>query len=257
MRPHSLPLLVTLLFSSGAVLAQTSPPAEKGSEKQTTEIRSAGVRLQVTPKGASVEKQGERTWEFCGADELKHIVEGGCTGSRALRIFSVVGQYMSLNSTADFYCGGAHPVGISSSTTIDLHTGKAVSLIDLFPEREVVNALVTDPYVLKNLAPETLNDLQRGSFREALSTLGAHFEGLAATESDFILQGTEKGRTLVRVIFTGTSHANRGDKLVLGLSLKTPPELAKAAAAARSGEAGFFPPRKLGAVCVSPLGDGG
>lgn len=255
----ALSLLVALLLSPSAVLAQTAAPDAGAKAKQPIEVATEGVRLLVTPTHITAEKEGKRTWEFCGADELEFMREGNCKGTRSLEVISVVGRYLSFNSVGDFDCGGAHPVGSMSSRTIDLHTGKDVTLTELFPERELVKTLVRDPYVRKTLDPQALEALRGKSLKEALDALGPLLSdplgGVAAYESDFLLQGTEKGRTLVRVIFTATSHATRGERLVLGLSLKTPPELEKAVAAAGAGKEGFFPPRKFEAACMSPLGD--
>jgi hypothetical protein len=128
--PHFRTLLCIVLFTLFA-------PPLAAAEKAIT-IRSAGWTIKArTHTGTARHRDGRRRmlWSTqAPSPECEFYIDG--------RLLSVVGSMVSFEIRE----GPSH---VRSFTTIDLDTGREVSLYDLFDRRVVDAAMAADPYLLK------------------------------------------------------------------------------------------------------------
>ncbi|MBI5609187.1 MAG: hypothetical protein HY902_09950 [Deltaproteobacteria bacterium] len=77
--------------------------------------------------------------------------ERGCSEEHSGRLLSAVGALVSFEQSGGGYCeGAAHPWASANFVTLDLRTGKPVSLYDLFSKAEVDAAIAADPFLKKS-----------------------------------------------------------------------------------------------------------
>jgi hypothetical protein len=167
--------------------------------------------------------------------------QNDCSADASYQLLSVVGPIVSYERDAGGYCkGAAHPWADRGFLTLDTRTGKPVRLTDLFPEKQVLAALLGDRLVQKGLT---------GKSRP--QTLKAFFETLEDYSEENCIYGFQedmlqsfafhhlKGdQVAVRIALKPTCEVARGMLTQLGVYLPIPTTLASAlreAAAKRHG----------------------
>ena len=129
----------------------------------------------------------------------------GCEEQLSGKLLSAVGTLVSFEKVGAGYCeGAAHPWAASSFVTIDLRTGKAVSLYDLFAKSEVDAAIAADSFLKKSK-----NDPEA----DCLFTLADFDKSFAFVD----LKGDRVG---VRIGLTHGCEAARGKLTQIGVLLK-------------------------------------
>lgn len=127
-----------LLSLPSAVLAK--PAAAKRT------ITSAGWTISTSAQSGSARNAEGKRVELWTPPKA----ESGCTEERSGKLLSAVGALVSFQKDGNGYCeGAAHPWAASSFATVDLRTGKAVSLYDLFAKAEVDAAIAADTFLKK------------------------------------------------------------------------------------------------------------
>lgn len=132
----TLPLLLSL---PSALLAK--PAAAKRT------ITSAGWTIATSAKSGSARNAAGKRVELWTPPKP----EAGCTEERSGKLLSAVGALVSFQKDGNGYCeGAAHPWAASSFATVDLRTGKEVSLYDLFGKAEVDATIAADAFLKKS-----------------------------------------------------------------------------------------------------------
>ncbi len=188
------------LLAVAAVFAVPSAAHAKGGAAKRS-VTSAGWTIDASAKSATAsDATGKKVvlWSPPKPDK-------GCTEESSGKLLSVVGALVSFQRDGNGYCeGAAHPWASSSFAVIDLRTGKAVSLYDLFPKAEVDAALAADPFLKKSKDdPEAECKFNLADFDKSFAFVD--------------LKGDHVG---VRIGLTHGCEAARGNLTQIGVSLK-------------------------------------
>lgn len=177
--------------------------------------------------------------------------EENCEFGANHRLFSVVGSIVTFEYSESVVCSfGAHPDLQFHLTSFDLakngdvtfsageldpsNSGKEVILTDIFPEKEILQALLENKMIKKELQerkasmPDTLAELQ--------STLGEPFDNLFETEncgygfpkdflSRFVFYDVEEKNVVLRIALPSSVGACQSYQLMLTIRLNTPEKL--------------------------------
>jgi hypothetical protein len=202
-------------------------------------------------------------------DEFKAVMtdpqapsETHCTYERTFTLLSVVGSLVSVRDNYYASCAlEAHPAGETRLLAFDLarpgavaykeemntdlaNPGKVVKLTDFFPEADIVQALLADPFVRKNmLNPETKSPPK--DLKEFLDSLAINTsEKVCLSIADdwltrFAFHHVENGKVAVRLGFSGLGPC-RENLTELGLLLPIPPTLKTSLALAADAKEGFL-----------------
>lgn len=228
-------VFVSLLSATPAadagVIAPSSTPERRTFMSGGVEVRWTTERLVATWDGGTPfvdELTVDRTCVSNGFDS---------------RAFSLVGPMLSWLRINSVDCGGAHPSCSATVRTVDLRSGKDVTLQSLFGSAEVMRALRRDPFVLSVTNPD--GGVPPKTF-EALRDALLLNRNVILSPSAFAVHHLEPGGVAVRVILVEGAHAVCGDVVELGLVLPTPATLAGALQRAASGEEGFLAAKRPG-----------
>jgi hypothetical protein len=260
---------------------QNSPP--QASQQITGQTiwkgRSGGIEIEWTTEDlfAKSDQQVERIFNSLakrGYDQFLADIStvdktkgrsNNCEYRRDFELLSVVGTLISFADNEYVDCGGAHPTTEVRFTTIDLarpdevfygegenamdidfrKPGKAVKLIDYFPESDVLNALLADRVIKRALANARISSPPR-----TLASLSEIF-----AKNDYVLNETEVSlrpdfltrfafhhiegdMVAVRLNLPSIAFAYRSQQI--GLLLPIPSELRQPLALTAIGQEGFF-----------------
>ncbi|WP_224248226.1 hypothetical protein [Hyalangium gracile] len=153
----------------------------------------------------------------------------GWEASQSMQVLSVVGPWVSYELTAGGFTGGAHPYASASYVTEDVTKDKgAFSLLDVFPEKEVLKALKADGFVRKHIRDEqefenarTVEELI-GSLDAGEDCVGFEYGGLEAVKRSVAFHHVEGNKVAVRIAFGHAAEVCRGSKFVVGVLLPIP-----------------------------------
>lgn len=137
---------VALTSAAPAFAAGKSAKSPAGKTGAQRTVVSAGWTIAASARsGTARSASGQRVELWSPAKPEK-----GCTEERSGKLLSVVGAMVSFQRDGNGYCeGAAHPWAASSFATVDLRSGKPVSLYALFPKAEVDAAIAADPFLVK------------------------------------------------------------------------------------------------------------
>lgn len=144
LKPFAVAALTLLASLNAAAAAKPAKPAKLAAAKYS--VTSAGWTITSSAKsGTAKNAAGKQVVLWSPAK-----AEKGCTDERSGKLLSAVGALVSFQKDGNGYCeGAAHPWASSSFATVDLRTGKPVSLYDLFAKAEVDAAIAADAYLKK------------------------------------------------------------------------------------------------------------
>lgn len=170
----------------------------------------------------------------------------GWEAFEAYSVLSVVGPWISYEESNSGYTGGAHPYAHTSYTLQDVTKDKGTfSLFDVFPEKEVLQALKADTFVRKHIgdqeafdAAKTVNDMLQ-SLEPGDDCVGFHY-GLDSVKRSVVFHHVEGNKVAVRISFPYDNEACRGNKFVVGLLLNIPASLKPALDRAAKRTEGFL-----------------
>ncbi len=139
-------------------------------------------------------------------------------------IASFVGPYVTvLESNYSFTKGAAHDSRERIFKVLDVNTGKAVLLTDLFNEADILKALLQDSYIKgalnPGITPKTLSELVSNLNNTDLARFGDYMFG------SFAFHHVEPGKVAVRMGLTYNYEAARGAFTQLGFFLPVPEKL--------------------------------
>jgi hypothetical protein len=180
-----------------------------------------------------------------------------CEEDHAVRILSLVGSILSLEDDFDYNCdGAAHPGRYNRFVAIDLARterdgvravdggmvlGREISLEEIFPEQELLEALLADAVVRKQLegsqqTPATLAELVEQVQGSRLCAYAFEPDMLRR----FSFHHVEGDKVAVRIALSHGCEAERGRITQIGLLLRIPEALRSELAAASAGTHGIL-----------------
>lgn len=202
--------------------------------------------LAATPVGATLPSYSllrVQRDQIMQPPEEGDIAAGGEVSVTA-RMRSLVGNLLAFEQTSAGYVeGAAHPWADTTLQTVDVKSGKPVSLRDLYDAATIYQALMKDPAVRKALGSERPKDLE--ALLECLADRGSD-DGMYTFSRDmldhFALHHVEGKQVAVRVALPYGTEAARGTLTELGLLLPVPKGLEAAVAAAAARKEGILTP---------------
>ncbi|MEB3195942.1 MAG: hypothetical protein VKP62_01955 [Candidatus Sericytochromatia bacterium] len=162
----------------------------------------------------------------------KNAGEGdmACQGPRyqTIKVTAQVGRYLGTEVTdSGSIPGAAHPWATKTLETLDMATGKRVSLDTLFPAHAIFDAMMKDPVVKQALAgakPRNLEEL-RVALAGKKTPDGAHFFPEEGLFEHFSFHHVKGNQVAVRLALPNAVEAARGTYAQLGLYMDIPKEL--------------------------------
>jgi hypothetical protein len=168
-----------------------------------------------------------------------------CVQEQSLGLLSWVGPYLSFRQEDNWNCKGtAHPGAFSQFQTLDTRTKKPVALTALFPDNQILKALLADSVVRKALASQASKKTFASS-QELLNTLVENnSECEYAFDEDmlehFAFHHIQGQQVAVRIGLSHGCEAARGFLTQLGILLPIPPGLKQALNEAQKQRAGIL-----------------
>jgi hypothetical protein len=177
------------------------------------------------------------------ADMHKMLREHGtpwCSLTQRWTVLSVVGPIASYRQDMDEFCmPAAHPWGGATYHTLDARRpGKAVSLLDYFPDQVVLKALLADAVVRKTGV--TARSAKELAAKLAYNSPGCEYGFDPNILQQFAFHHVEGGNVAVRIGLSHGCEAARGSLTQLGILLPIPPALKGPLAAAAKRQGGFL-----------------
>ncbi|HZI14210.1 MAG TPA: hypothetical protein VE153_27830 [Myxococcus sp.] len=167
--------------------------------------------------------------------------------SKSFKVLSVVGPWVSYEQSQGGYTGGAHPYGSTSYVTQDVTKEKdAFSLLEVFPEKDVLAALKADSFVRKHIADEaafksaTTVDALMQSLEAGEDCVGFVDSGLDSVMRSVAFHHVEGDKVAVRIAFGYESEVCRGQHFVVGVLVPIPASLRPAFDRAAKRQEGFL-----------------
>ena len=251
--------------ATSAVRSDASAPAPKQEAGTIWSGTSGGYRVVWTDSNLVVTRDGRSV--IAMREILARAVPTGTAGDTAgatvceeeyrYRVLSFVGGILALGEHHYWYCpDAAHPGVYQGFHAIDLSRtereaargnttseglGLGAKLTDLFPEQEVIDALMADKLVRRRLGagarrPATADEL--------VGMLEGSSECEYAFEADMLnrwaIHHVDGDRVAVRIGLSHGCEAARGMITQIGILLKIPERLRASIAAAASGREGFL-----------------
>ncbi|WP_224367804.1 DUF4163 domain-containing protein [Hyalangium versicolor] len=161
-------------------------------------------------------------------------------------VLSVVGPWVSYEESNSGYTGGAHPYAGILYVTMDVTKDQgAFSLLDVFPEKDVLKALKADGFIRKHIQDEeafkkaSTVEMMLQSLEPGEDCVGFS-HGLGAVKRSVAFHHIEGNKVAVRIAFSYDTEVCRGNKFVVGVLLPIPASLRPALDRAARREEGFL-----------------
>ncbi|WP_233582588.1 DUF4163 domain-containing protein [Corallococcus sp. CA053C] len=239
------------------LLAAPTPapaPAAAPAQAKTWKVTGSDVTFEMSPKDLRALRGGKEVFglrsrekDFLSNFESEPDTDtSNWEGFESYRVLSVVGPWVSYESSNSGYTGGAHPYAHEGYVTRDVSkdTG-GFSLLAAFGEKEVLKALKADGFVRKHIQDQAaftkartvqamLESLEPGEDCVGFSS------GLDAVKSSVAFHHLEANKVAVRIAFSYDNEACRGNKFVVGVLLPLPVALRPAFERAAKREEGFL-----------------
>jgi hypothetical protein len=199
---------------------------------------SGGARIEWTTHGIAT-----RNPDGTAVDLFERSKgEAGCEGDQVDRVLSVVGSIVSYEESVGTTCeGAAHPSAVTFYAAVDAaHPGKKVRLTDLFPDADVLRALMGDAVVKRHLPktpPKTVDALVQTLADSEPECEYAFGKDLLTR---FAFHHVESNRVAVRFGLSHGCEVARGNLTQLGILLPIPPSWKDALDRASSRTEGFL-----------------
>lgn len=173
------------------------------------------------------------------------------TATAEVKLLAAAGDYLSVRETWNTF-HGLYDQTFTTFTTVDLRTGEAAKLTDLFPADDLRRALLADPAVQRAMR-ETGVKKPAATLDGLLEQLaGATIYGskdrdilysgqlYAGSLDNFALYNAGNGKVGVRFVLDQPGGVHHTTPVQIGLVLPTPPALRDPLAKAASGREGVL-----------------
>jgi hypothetical protein len=165
-------------------------------------------------------------------EACKNAQEGdvACLGPRnqTIKVTAQVGRYLGTEVLdSGSIPGAAHPWASKTLETLDMQTGKPVSLDTLFPAHAIFDAMMKDPVVKQALAgakPKNLEEL-RVALADKTTPDGVYLFPQEGLFENFSFHHVKGDKVAVRLALPNAVEAARGTYAQLGLYMDIPNEL--------------------------------
>ena len=227
------------LFCCLAAFACQLHAQGKGPSRTIWKGQSGNYGIDWSSTGLTVTREANPLSVFDAAAEAKAAWSGFVRNANGApmeaeftyRLLSAVGPYLSLEEGVYCDCGGAHPTSVKRFRAIDLERSSQrspspASLTSIFPERNVLAALLGDPMVAGALGalpkPESLAALLQTLEEETVKVKDCEYEFPDDLLSSFAFGDAEDGNVSVQLGLPSAAQVCRGEMIQLGLTLPTP-----------------------------------
>ncbi|RYZ47027.1 MAG: hypothetical protein EOO72_00525 [Myxococcaceae bacterium] len=240
-------VMVALVAAPAAAPTSKSAPAES----RTWRVTGTDVTFVQSPKDLRA-LRGDK--EVFGLQSRKAAIladfgvgpgmSDGDYVSESVNVLSVVGPWVSYERSGSGYTGGAHPYASTNYVTQDV-TKDTFSLLDVFAEKDVLQALKADGFVRKHIHDKEAFT-QATTVEAMLQSLEAGEDcvgfdlGLDSVKGSVAFHHLEGDKVAVRIAFGYAHEACRGNKFVVGVLLPIPKALQPAFDRAARREEGFL-----------------
>ncbi|MCY1040826.1 hypothetical protein OV208_05775 [Corallococcus sp. bb12-1] len=243
-----------MFMSSVVMVALVAAPASAPAESRMWKVTGTDVTFVQSPRdlrGLRGNKEvfglQSRKAAFLADFEAEPGTDvSDWDGSQSINILSVVGPWVSYEQSGSGYTGGAHPYAYTNYVTQDVTKGKdGFSLLDVFAEKDVLQALKADGFVRKHVDDEEAfkNATTVESLLEGLGPgedcVGFEY-GLDSVKRSVAFHHVEGDKVAVRIAFGYAGEMCRGNKFVVGVLLPIPKALRPALDRAAKREEGFL-----------------
>ena len=262
--------LKALLSVTFAILAwlsfnpsdSSSARQEKEAEKSIWSGQSGGFTIQWTSadllaRRAKSPAQTVFSAKYLAENDWKNIQEDGKEReyNRSFKLLSVVGSIISYEDSEYCDCGGAHPSMIDHFKASDLakpggvgetETRQAARLNELFPEADLLKALLADSLIRKAVQaskkpePRTLAKLMETILFQEIESGDCGYSSKEDQLTRFAFHHLEGGQVAVRLSLSYAYEICRGRMIDIGILLPIPAALKTPLTLAASGKAGFL-----------------
>ncbi len=244
-----------MLMSYVVMVALLAAPAKPAPAKALTwKVTGSDVTFEMSAKDLRGLRGGKEVFGLQSRQaEFLSNFEGDADADRSdwegfesIDVLSVVGPWVSYEQSSGGYTGGAHPYAHTAYVTEDVAKGKgSFSLLDVFPEKDVLQALKADGFVRKHIRDEA--EFKKAQTVEAmLQSLDAGEDcvgfqyGLDAVKRAVAFHHVEGNKVAVRIAFGYDNESCRGSKFVVGVLLPIPASLKPALERAAKRQEGFL-----------------
>jgi hypothetical protein len=206
----------------------------QGASEQTVFSLEARRRAELS----DLEKEAQE-WaaDMAQAESLPAVTEASSGSTYAP--LSMVGPYLSLEvASGGYWPGAAHPSAITIFEVVDLgDTGRRASLERIFPEADLLSALLADKIVQTQLGDSGPRPKTLAALVKALAESDNPCEYSFATDllSHFAFYDVVGGKVAVRIGLPYGCEVARGNLTQLGILLDIPAGLKADLARARAG----------------------
>lgn len=240
------PLLMTAIFSGlmsvAAWAAPASSPIWSGKSSGATVTWSEqDLKVQLSEQAAR--SLFPPLQVHLGAPPEERNV---CYQERSIKVLSVVGSYLSTEDGGYWNClGTAHPGAVTRFTSHHLwRPAQPLRLTDIFPEAQVLKALLAEPLIRKTLTKAKITPLPTTvpALLKQLTELNDECEYYFDDDllERFAFHHVEKGQVAVRIGLSHGCEAARGRLTQLGILLPIPSALQQPLMAAQTRRQGFL-----------------
>ena len=182
------------------------------------EIDRKGYRTEM---GYISEKEVDQL-KYSDPEEYDYYKNSGDNYAEKLNyhMLSVVGPYISFKHDY-YYEGGAHPAYGIEFNTYNIETESEVSLLDIFKEDDILNALLNDKFIQQFLSkkdPKNLDELFNNLFISDYS-IGKHIL------NQFSFHHIKEDKIAIRIGITHSNEMARGTFAQVGIYLPIPKDL--------------------------------
>ena len=226
--------MTRMLMHSLLMVAVLAAPAP---QPRTWKVTDSDVTFEMTAKDLRALRGGKEVFglqsrkaDFLSLFKVEKGVDTfGWEASQSFKVLSVVGPWVSYEKSSSGFTGGAHPYARTSYVTEDVTKPQgAFSLLDVFPEKDVLAALKADGFVRKHIhdeaafkAAQTVEALMQ-SLEPGEDCVGFDVGGLESVKHSVAFHHVEGDKVAVRIAFGYAAEVCRGQKFVVGVLLPLP-----------------------------------
>ncbi|WP_233585118.1 hypothetical protein [Corallococcus sp. CA054B] len=245
------------MFMSSVVMVAlfTAAPAPK-AQSLTWKVTGSDVSFEMSSKDLRALRGGKEVFGLLSRkkgflEDLKPDPEetrdmSDWEANQSFKVLSVVGPWASYEESSSGYTGGAHPYAHSGYVTWDVTKDRgAFNLLDVFPEKDVLQALKADGFVKKHVgdakafaSAKTVAALLE-SLEPGEDCVGFQY-GLDNVKRSVAFHHVEGDKVAVRIAFGYDNEACRGNMFVVGMLLPIPATLKPALERANTRQEGFL-----------------
>lgn len=234
--------------------APTPAPVPAPAPAKTWKVTGSDVTFELSSKDLRALRGGKEVFglrsrekEFLSNFEAEPDTDmSNWEGFESYKVLSVVGPWVSYETSISGYTGGAHPYAHEDYVTEDVTKKPATfSLLDVFAEKDVLKALKADTFIRKHIHDDdafkkarTVKALME-SLEPGEDCVG-FLSGLDAVRRSVAFHHVEGNKVAVRIAFGYDNEACRGNKFVVGVLLPLPVALRPAFERAAKREEGFL-----------------